>query len=80
MKIIKHLRFERKGDVREIRVIEETNNKRYVNVIIDYDYNEPLVISFDMYDIICDMLIRHGYKLMFAFCGDCYERLKGGEK
>lgn len=37
MKISKHLRFEREGDVREIRVIEETNRKRYVNVIIDYD-------------------------------------------
>lgn len=80
MKIIKHLRFECKDGVREIRVLEDDNKKRYVNVIIDYDYNEPLIISFDMYDIICDTLIENGYKLKFAFCGDYYERTKGGEK
>lgn len=80
MKIIKHLRFECKDGVREIRVLEDDNKKRYVNVIIDYDYNKPLIISFDMYDIMCDALIEIGFKLKFAFCGDYYERTKGGEK
>lgn len=80
MKIIKHLRFEGKDGVREIRVLEDENKKRYVNVIIDYDYNEPLIISFDMYDIIYNTLIENGYKLKFAFCSDDYERTKGGEK
>ena len=70
MKIIKHLRFESKDGVREIRVLEDDNKKRSVNVIINYDYNYPLIISFDMYDIMCDTLIENGYKLMFAYCGD----------
>lgn len=80
MKIIKHLRFESKDGVKEIRVLEDDNKKRYVNVIIDYDYNTPLIISFDMYDIMCDMLIKNGYKLMFAYCDDYYDSVKGGEK
>lgn len=80
MKIIKHLRFESEYGVREIRVLEDDNKKRYVNVIIDYDYNKPLILPFNIYDMMCDALIENGFKLMFAFCGDYYERTKGGEK
>jgi hypothetical protein len=76
MKIIKHLRFESKDGVREIRVLEDDNKKRNVNVIIDYDYNNPLIISFDMYYNMCDTLIENGYKLMFAYCGDYYDCVK----
>lgn len=76
MKIIKHLRFASKYGVREIRVLEDANKKRYVNVIVDYDYNKPVILSFDMYDIMCDMLIENGYKLMFAYCGDYYDSVK----
>lgn len=76
MKIIKHLRFESKDSVREIRVLEDDNKKRYVNVIIDYDYNKPVTLSFDMYDIMCDTLIENGYKLMFAYCSDYYDSVK----
>lgn len=65
MKIIKHLKFESENKVREIRVLEDDEKRRYVNVIFDYDYSAPWTVSILEYKGICKALVANGFKLTF---------------
>ena len=79
MKLIEHVKFENEGKIREVRILEDEQKRRFVNVIFEYNYNAPYSTSISSFETICNLLIANGFNVTYILNAENLY-IEGGKK